>query len=259
MRGLCAVMVVGLAMALIDGPALAQESGAKPIELSEADRANIEKFLGQGVVGKALAGNPIADTAKFFPFEHGSWTFKFTSGKNKGKLQEQSFKPTKKDESGETGRYQNGKDQVYFLIRSQDGGISVVSEQDSKQGVISRFSPPEPIYVGGLKPGESKRYTLGVKVYDLSDPKDVTHSGSLDLTYSYVGAYEVTVPAGTYEAALLRWDYNGEVGPASVEDTQYRFLVEGVGVIAMIEKKNISAMLIYHDHAKFGKVLMKSN
>jgi len=259
MRRLCAVFVIALAMTLISGPTFPQDQGAKPIELSKADRAEIEKFLGKGVVGKAVAGNPIADTAKFFPFEPGSWTFQFTSGDSKGKTQEQSFKTIKKDESGATGRYQNGKDQTDFLIRAKDGSISVVSEQDAKQGVISRFSPPEPIYVGGLKPGDSKTFKISVKVYDLSDPKDVTHSGSLDLTYSYVGAYEVTVPAGTYTAALIRWDYGGEVGPASIKDTQYRFLAEGVGVIAMIEKKDISAVLIYHDHSKYGKVLMKSN
>ena len=56
---------------------------------------------------------------------------------------------------------------------------------------------------------------------------------------SYLGAFKVTVPAGTYDAALIKWDYKGEVGPASIEDTQYRFMAEGVGVVAMVDKKNI--------------------
>jgi len=136
------------------------------------------------------------------------------------------------------------------------GSISVGSEQDADQGVITRFSPPEPFYFGGMKQGDSKQTKIEVKVYDLSDPKDVTHSGSLDLTYSYIGAYEVTVPAGKFEAALIKWDYKGKVGPASIEDTQYRFLAEGAGVVAMVEKKNISAVLIYHDRSKYGKVLV---
>lgn len=259
MKRICAAFVFGLAMTLMGGPALAQDSGIKPIELSKTDRAEIEKFLGKGVVGKAVAGNPIADTAKFFPFESGSWTFKFSSGDKQGKEQQQSFKKIKRDKSGATGRYQVGKNQIDYLSRSEDGSISVVSEQDSEQGVISRFSPPEPIYVSGMKPGDSKKLKIDVKVYDLSDPTDITHSGALDLTYSYIGAYEVTVPAGTHEAALIKWEYDGEVGPASIKDTQYRFLVEGVGVVAMIEKKNISAVLIYHDHSKFGKVLVKGN
>lgn len=256
MRGLCAAFLIGLAMALGGGPALAQ--GSEPMELSSADRAAIESFLGKGVVGKAVAGNPIADMEKIFPFKPGQWTFRFTSGDKKGKDQEQSFANIKTASSGTTGRYQNGKDQVLFLRRSENGDISTVSEQDTKQGVVSRFSPPEPGYVVGMAPGDTKKVTIGVKVYDLSDPSDVTHSGSLDLTYSYVGAYEVTVPAGTYHAALIKWDYDGKVGPASIQDTQYRFLAKEAGVVAMVEKKNIAAMLIYHDHTKFGKVLVKA-
>lgn len=255
MKRLGAVAVLGVTMLLSAGPLTAEE----PIALPAADHAEIEKFLGKHVVGKALAGNPIADTEKIFLFEPGSWTFRFTSGDNKGKEQEQSFSKIKKDGDVHSGRYQNGKDQAVYVSRSKDGTISVVSEEDFKQGVISHFSPPEPIYISGLKPGESKTFKIDVKVYDLSDPTDLTHSGSLDLTYSYIGAYEVTVPAGTYQAALIKWDYKGEVGPASIEDTQYRFLAEGVGVVATIDKKDISAMLIYHDDSKFGKVLVKTN
>jgi hypothetical protein len=229
---------------------------AEAIELSQDDRATLEKFLGKGVVGKAVPGNPIADATKFFAFEDGAWNFQFTSGDHKGKTQEQSFKKLKRDDSGTAGRYQNGPNMTYFLHRAEDGSISIGSEQDADQGVITRFSPPEPFYFGGMKQGDSKQTKIEVKVYDLSDPKDVTHSGSLDLTYSYIGAYEVTVPAGKFEAALIKWDYKGEVGPASIEDTQYRFLAEGAGVVAMVEKKNISAVLIYHDRTKYGKVLV---
>ena len=94
-----------------------------------------------------------------------------------------------------------------------------------------------------------------MKVYDLSDPQEVSYEGSLHLTYSYIGAFKVSVPAGEYEAALIKWDFKGKVGPASIEDTQYRFLANDVGAVAMIEKKNISAFLVYQDDSKFGKVL----
>lgn len=247
---------VGL-FALLSSGVFSQTNLAHAADLSDADRAKAEEFLGKGVVGKALPGNPIADASKFFAFKPGSWTFKFASGDKQGQPNEQSFKIMDRDTSGATGRFQNGENLVDFLTRSDDGSISIVSEQDADQGVISRFSPPEPIYIAGLKPGESKKFTIGVKVYDLSDPKEVSHEGSLDLTYSYVGAFEVTVPAGTYEAALIKWDYKGKVGPASIEDTQYRFLANNVGVVAMIDKKDISAMLVYQDHSKYGKVLEK--
>ena len=232
-------------------------SAANVIELPEDDRAALEKFLGKGVVGKAVPGNPIADASKFFAFEDGAWNFQFTSGDDKGKTQKQSFKKLERDDTGTKGRYQNGPNTVLFLHRDEDGSITVGSEQDDDHGVVSRFSPPEPIYVSGMNPGDSKQTKIGVKVYDLSDLQEVSPAGSLDLTYSYLGAYEVTVPAGTFQAALIKWDYKGKVGPASIEDTQYRFLAEGAGVVAMVEKKNISAVLIYHDQSKFGKVLLE--
>jgi hypothetical protein len=259
MKPISVALAFGLAMAVPGEAVLAQESGARPIELPEADRTEIEKFLGEGFVGKAVAGNPIADASRFFSFEPGSWSFQFVSGDKKGKTQTQSFRKIERDASGATGRYQNGENQVAFLVRSQDGSISIVSQQDFDEGVVSHFSLPEPIYVSDMNPGDSRKLTVAVKVYDLSDLKDVSYSGALDLIYTYVGAYEVTVPAGTYEAALIKWEYDGRVGPASIEDNQYRFLVEGVGVVAMIEQKDISALLIYHDESKYGKVLLKAN
>ena len=36
---------------------------------------------------------------------------------------------------------------------------------------------------------------------------------------------------------------------------QYRLLTEGVGVVAMIEEKDVSAFLLYKDYTKIGKVL----
>ncbi len=79
------------------------------------------------------------------------------------------------------------------------------------------------------------------------------------MTYSYLGAHEVTVPAGTYNATLIKWVYKGKVGPARIEDTQDRFMAEDVGVVAMVDKKDISALLIYRDQSKYGKVLVKAN
>jgi NAD(P)-dependent dehydrogenase (short-subunit alcohol dehydrogenase family) len=44
-----------------------------------------------------------------------------------------------------------------------------------------------------------------------------------NVTLTYVGAYRVTVPAGTFDAAPLKWDFKGMIGRASVEDIQARF------------------------------------
>ena len=74
---------------------------------------------------------------------------------------------------------------------------------------------------------------------------------------SYVGQYEVTVPAGTFPAVLARLEFDIKVGPASVTDTVYAFFSKGVGKVAEIEATRISAMLIYHSSSKVSKVLTK--
>ena len=60
----------------------------------------------------------------------------------------------------------------------------------------------------------------------------------------------------SYEAVLLKWQYNGKIGPAKVDDVQYRLLAEDVGTVAMVEKKNVSAMLVYNEHVNIGSVLV---
>lgn len=63
------------------------------------------------------------------------------------------------------------------------------------------------------------------------------------------------MPAGTYDAALIRWDYSGEVEPASIADTYYWLIAPGAGLIAMVENVSISAMLFHNDNTKLGKQL----
>lgn len=250
----CALLVLSLNTDLAAEPA-----ASEAIELPQADRNAIERQLGQAVVGAALPGKPLPDASTFFPPGKTTWTFRFVSGNNKGTAQQSVFTPAKKDGSGATARLSEGPKTSYFVRQSGDSDLSIVSERDGNESVIVRYGPPEPLILSGINPGESRHIKIGVKVYDLGDPADLTHQGSLDVTYSHLGAYTVTVPAGTYDAALIKWHYTGSVGPANIEDTQYRFFAEGAGIVASVDKKDITAMLVYNDHSKFGKVLVKMN
>jgi hypothetical protein len=243
---------VVLATLLVAGPAVAADA----IPLPQADRSALEQLLGTGVIGDAVAGEPLG--AGDIPLHEGTWTYKVVGGNKKGQTETDTLSQLKRDQSGASWKIQTGAKDLAFVQHTADENIEITSEQDTDQGVITRFSPSEPILTNGMQPGDSKKITIAVKVYDLSSPDEVSHTGSLDLTYSYIGAYKVTVPAGSYDAALLRWDYDGSVGPASVKDTQYRFVAKDVGIVASIDKKKISAMLFYHDNSNTGKVLEKA-
>jgi hypothetical protein len=70
-----------------------------------------------------------------------------------------------------------------------------------------------------------------------------------------MGTYQVTVPAGTYEAVLMRLRCEGKVGPAHTQDRAYYWFAPGVGVVAMISQEDVTAFWIIHIDTTTGKVL----
>lgn len=248
-----ALCVGGIVASLLAG---APGASAAPIALPKEDRTALEQLLGSDVIGAPVEPTPL--TSSDMPLKEGSWTYKIVGGNKKGQTEEDTLSQLKRDETGASWKIVTGAKDLAFIQHSDNDNIAVLTEQDTDQGVITRFLPAEPILINGMKPGDSNSLTIGVKVYDLSSPDEVSHTGSLNLEYSYVGAYKVTVPAGSYDAALLKWVYDGSVGPATVKDTQYRFVAKDVGIVASVDKKKISALLLYHDNSNTGKVLVKA-
>jgi hypothetical protein len=233
-----------------------QTIGAE-IQLPAGDRTFLEQILGKKVVGNPVVGAPITDPLESFPLEEGTYVYRVTNGKNKGKSVPQVLTRLMRDKPGTRWRQSAGMNSVLYLLKTANGSVEIVSTEDQEQGVISRYSPREPIILTGMNPGDTKLMKTNVKVYDLSHPDHLTHEGFMNITYSYVGCYKVKVPAGTFTASLFKWQYKGKVGPATVEDIQYRFFAKGVGTVAMIEKTDVTALLVYREHTKIGKVLLK--
>ncbi len=256
------LLVAGYACCAEQSNALSMDAvdeAGELIELSAAEREVLEKLLGQGVIGRSVPARPLGNPARYFPLEDRVREFRVVSGKQTGKTIKHVLKQQQEYHSEALWRYAIGEHYAAYVKLSDDGSISLVTDSDRDKGVISRYAPVEPVILAGFKPGQSKRLTIEVKVYDLDDPDDITHTGELTLTYTYVGAYELNVPAGTYQAALIRSIYEGRVGPADVKDVQYRFFAEDVGEVARIDHTDIAAFLIYKDQSKSGKVLIDQN
>lgn len=235
-------------------PAVADTAGPA-VPLPAADQKELETLLGTGVVGEALPSAPLADPDIYLPRKGAQMIYQVLEGGKKAAIQTQRIDDATEAPYAPGWRYSIEKEGAIYFKKMQDGSVQTVAEEDLDHKVLSRFTPSEPLIIPGLKPGESRKSSVKIEVYDLSNLNKVTHSGSLDVTYTYVGTYRVTVPAGTYDAALVKWDYAGTVGPADIKDSQYRFLAPGAGMVAMIQIRSISAMLIYNDHTKRGKVL----
>ena len=82
------------------------------------------------------------------------------------------------------------------------------------------------------------------------------YSGTLHTNYTYVGTFRVTVPAGSFEAILLRAKVEGRIGPAHTHGASYSFFAPGAGLIAMILQQKVTAFWIYNINSAGGKVLV---
>ena len=139
-------------------------------------------------------------------------------------------------------------------LEQRSAGLTKVAETALGFGYRSTFTPG--IHEAkSFAPGRSVEIDSKLSVSEEESPDKVKYTETMKATASYVGVYEVTVPAGTFEALLVRIDVKIHVGPAKVEDTQYLFYAKGVGKVAEVEGQRIAAILIYYSHSKTAKVL----
>jgi len=234
------------------GSALAQNAPVMP--LPPEDATVITKLLGAGVVGKPLPSAPIQDSSSYFPLEERSMTYQVTSGANVGNMQTLPVAKGKRPGGTPAWRFALSPSMAGF-IRQTDGGLLMPAVSDSGEGVIVITTPANPFLLNGMKAGETRTLSQTVSVNYLDDPTKQDYSGTLTAAYTYVGTYEVTVPAGTYSAILLRLQCKGKVGPADTEDTAYYFFAPQVGVVAMISQEDVEAFWVIHLDSRSGKVL----
>jgi hypothetical protein len=144
-----------------------------------------------------------------------------------------------------------GRSAVYIFL-DDEGKVLAEAQLDLEHGVLVSFSPGEMRLPDRVDPTP---YQMKVKVWDLHDPGELEHEGSMTVTGRDRGTWSVTTPAGTFDCVLYRLDYDGNVGPASVRDTTLRFISPKYGLVAAIDGKRVSAMLFYNTDERFAFVL----
>jgi hypothetical protein len=249
--------LVGLMVSGLAGASVVPAPDSSPIPgLLQADAEILIEYLGEGVVGEPVVAPPIDDPSSWFPFEQGTLTYRISGGRGKGSMTHHVYRWVDKRE-GELSEHV-GKDQTVFFGGFDGGGISVEGEITHRRDKLTRFSPGKPMIPRGIRLGEECDLELSVEVFTLPDIERASYSGSVDATCAYLGAFEVNVPSGRYVAVLFRWTNEGKVGPASVDETEYRFLAQGVGTVAMVVNRSVDAYLVYRSRSNTGKVLVRS-
>ncbi len=251
-RIVCTVFLAALAAAS------AQSFAGEIVDMPSEDRAVIDSFLGKGVLGKPVPSEPLGDPMTYVQFDRdASYAVRITSGEQKGQVIDHSIKRVYRDSVGQTWEITVGETDILNLTLSEEGHLVFLNHAEPDEGLDGHYSPPPPLLIKGMEPGSTEKFDFDISVRYLDKPEKVKHSGHLALNLSYLGTFEMNLPFGKHEAVLIKSAYKGKVGPAKLDDTQYRFFAKDVGIVAMVERKDISAFLVYRDKEKVGKLLIK--
>ena len=246
------VPVISLSLLASAGSALAENP---VLPLPAADQQRLDAMLGAGVVGKPLPSAPIDEPRRYFPLTEKSPSYTVTSGKNAGKTQVLGVAKGKRPGGNEAWRFQLSDSLAAFVRNTVEGDLIMPAVTDSSEGVVVITTPANPFLAKGMKPGESRSFTQSVSVNYLDDPTDQDYAGSLTGTYTYLGTFQVTVPAGTYPAVVMRVACEGKVGPAHTQDMAYYLFAPEVGIVAMVSQEDAEAFWIIHLDSSSGRVL----
>ena len=77
-------------------------------------------------------------------------------------------------------------------------------------------------------------------MYDMHEPAVLAHSGDRRLTYTDMGMWQVKVPAGTWNARLIRLQGENEIAGQTFQSLRYLFFVRDVGIVAMVDTKPVT-------------------
>jgi hypothetical protein len=247
-------LVIAAALFLLLGPPALAADGAL-LSLPAKDRQELDRVLGSNVVGKPLPSKTITDVSVYFPLKEKSSTFHVTSGDKAGSQQTLRVMKGKRPNGNPAWRFELSPTLASFINAEEDGDLMMPAVTDTGEGVVVVTTPANPFVLKGMAPGESRSLTQKVSVNYLDNPSDQRYGGTLTGTYTHLGMHEVKVPAGSYEALLIRLEYTGKVGPAHTQDSAYYFFAPGVGVVAMLSQEDVEAYWIIHLDTTTGKVL----
>ena len=225
------------------------------MQLPPEDQQVLAAKLGPGVMGKALPSTPTDDPSIYFPLRDRTLSYLVTSGPHAGNVQTLGLAKLRRPGGASAWRFQLSPTLAGFIRTTSEGDLMMPAVSDSGEGVVVVTTPANPFLPKGIKPEESRSVSQTVSVNHLDDPTDQEYSGSLIGTYTDLGTYQVTVPAGTYDAVVVRFKCEGKVGPAHTQDTAYYVFAPGVGAIAMVSQEDVTAFWLFHIDSSSGKVL----
>jgi hypothetical protein len=222
----------------------------------------VHEILGEGVVEALEAGSgetaePLSDPVRISRWAPGEWTYRVTSGANRGKTLRETLAPIDATRRGETWKRTIGDEYTLYVSRTAEGSLVLPSEIAHAHKALVCFDPPLTYLTAALEPGDRRVFDGKMDVYRAKHPATKWYSGRIRATTVHAGLYRIKTPAGVFSATLIKTDYKIDIfAVVSVTDTLYTFYAEGIGKVAEAEHQRITAMALFDTNTQIGKVLV---
>ena len=237
-----------LAAAAACSLAAASGAAAEPQDFLGASDRKLVAHLGKDVVGAPVA--PI-DPAKLIAAITRPQTAEFIviAGPKKGQnvpvsiRREKSLPKGLKPAPGPIWALKVPDVIVEYMIEEKDG-LSAPHLAIGTGTLATSYLPPEPVLLRDVGPGDSSSYEMEVRVHPADDPEKTKYKGLIRTTYSNKGSYRIKTPAGSFDGVLVRIDFQGKLGPATMNDSDLRIYSPEFGLLGIVTHDRLHALLL---------------
>jgi len=214
--------------------------------------------LGENIVGKSLPGIVINNPHRYTSGRTGKYIYQIILKDNDDTITKFEKRSEFDSGIGKSRKWSTEVDNDFIEEWESDskGNIHLVAQSDVDSGyrvvLVQHLLLP-----AGAQQGQHWKSVSSLKVYETSDPDIVVNEGELLSDKAYVGRFEITTPAGKFDAILISDDYEIKIGSVNIKDKRYTFYALDVGKIAEIDGFHVSAFLFFHKRRSEAKVLMR--
>ena len=239
--------VVGIGLAAV---ALSSYGAVEP----QIDWSHARDLLQGAVEGDFDNAATSPGPCTLLPARAGEWNYSVLAGDEQGKQSVTEYYPLTDEEHVGVWQIRTGDNHLLSLNVSDDVA-EITSVVDTSRNLLIEYTPPEPMMIAGMKPGQSVTKEIDVRVVSLSQPSQEKATGKMTLHLSYLGQVRLTTDAGDFNAHVFQSDIASKVGPLNQKDTAFNFLAENTGIVARVTRMHLHAMIVYNKNKRDAYLL----
>jgi len=230
---------------------------AEEVATHEAQLREILTPLGSNVVGKSLPAIVIKDPYRYVAGRPGKYIYQMILKDDKSTNTKYELRGEFDSGVGKLRKWSLKIDNDFIEEWEADskGSIHFVAQTDIDSGYRVAFTP-HLLLPAGAQQGQHWKNESNFDVYETSEPDKIAYEGKLISTKAYEGRFEITTPAGEFDAILVSDEYEIDIGAVNIKDKRYTLYAPDVGKVAEIDGFHVSAFLFFHKRRNEVKILM---